>query len=102
MDLDAAPEGGARYPVIASLAGRVFTKFHLDVGIGDAVIQPTELLEGSNWLGFAGIEPPKFVAISKEQQLRKSCTPTLSHALREPTVASRMSSTWRFCFGSVH
>jgi len=68
MDLDAAPEGGARYPVIASLSGRVFTRFHLDVGIGDAVIQPTELLEGRNWLGFAGINPTKFVAISKEQQ----------------------------------
>jgi hypothetical protein len=68
MGLDAAPEGGARYPVTASLAGRVFTKFHLDVGMGDAAIRPTELLEGRNWLGFAGIEPPKFAAISKEQQ----------------------------------
>jgi len=68
MDLDAAPEGGARYPVTASLAGRVFTKFHLDVGMGDAAIEPTELLEGRNWLGFAGIYPTKFVAISKEQQ----------------------------------
>lgn len=35
---------------------------------GDATIQPTELLEGRNWLGFAGIYPTKFVAISKEQQ----------------------------------
>lgn len=68
MDLNAAPEGGARYPVSASLAGRVFTRFHLDVGMGDATIQPTELLEGRNWLGFAGIYPTKFVAISKEQQ----------------------------------
>ncbi len=68
MDLMAAPEGGARYPVSASLAGRIFTRFHLDVGMGDATIQPTELLEGRNWLGFAGIYPTKFVAISKEQQ----------------------------------
>lgn len=68
MDLKAAPEGGARYPITASVAGRMFTKFHLDVGIGDAVTPPTELLESRNWLGFAGIVPPKFVAISKEQQ----------------------------------
>jgi hypothetical protein len=68
MGLDAAPEGGARYPVTASLAGRIFTKFHLDVGIGDAAIQPTESLEGRDWLGFAGINQAKFVAISKEQQ----------------------------------
>ncbi len=67
-DLDAAPEGGARYPVSASLAGRVFARFHLDVGMGDVTIQPTELLEGKNWLGFAGIDPVKFAAISKEQQ----------------------------------
>lgn len=68
MDLKAAPEGGARYPITASVAGRMFTKFHLDVGIGDAVTPPTELLESRNWLGFAGIVPPKFMAISKEQQ----------------------------------
>lgn len=68
MDLKGAPQGGARYPVVASLAGRMFTKFHLDVGMGDAVIPPTELIEGRDWLGFAGIASPKFLAISKEQQ----------------------------------
>ncbi len=68
MDLDAAPQGGARYPVTASLAGRVFTRFRLDVGIGDAVVPPTELIEGRDWLGFAGIAPPQLMAISKEQQ----------------------------------
>ena len=68
LDLNAAPQGGARYPVVASIAGRVFTKFHLDVGIGDAVVQPTELIEGRNWLDFAGIAPAMLMAISKEQQ----------------------------------
>lgn len=55
MDLDGAPEGGSRYPGIASLAGRVFTKFHLDVGIGDAIVRPTEIVRGRDWLEFAGI-----------------------------------------------
>jgi hypothetical protein len=68
LDLEAAPEGGYRYPVNATGAERTFAKFHLDVGIGDAVVPPTELLEGRDWLGFAGIAPIKFVAISKEQQ----------------------------------
>jgi Nucleotidyl transferase AbiEii toxin, Type IV TA system len=68
MDLDAAPQGGARYPVTASLAGRVFTRFRLDVGVGDAVVPPTELIEGRDWLGFAGIAPLQLMAISKEQQ----------------------------------
>ena len=66
--LDAAPEGGSRYPVIASLAGRRFTQFHLDVGIGDASIQPTEILEVRDWLGFAGVAPVPCIAICKEQQ----------------------------------
>jgi predicted nucleotidyltransferase component of viral defense system len=68
LDLNAAPQGGARFPVVASIAGRVFTKFHLDVGIGDAVVQPTELIKGRNWLDFAGIPPAMLTAISKEQQ----------------------------------
>src|SRR5882762_6112403 len=41
-DLDAAPYGGARFPVEARLDGRVFVGFHLDVGIGDAVMEPLE------------------------------------------------------------
>jgi hypothetical protein len=68
MDLDGAPEGGSRYPVIASLAGRVFTKFHLDVGIGDAIVRPTEVVRGRDWLEFAGIPPVPCIAISREQQ----------------------------------
>ena len=68
MNLDAAPQGGARYPVTTMLAGRVFTRFQLDIGIGDAVVPPTELIEGRDWLGFAGIAPGRFMVISKEQQ----------------------------------
>jgi len=68
MDLDGAPEGGSRYPVIASLAGRVFTKFHLDVGIGDAIVRPTEIVRGRDWLKFAGIPLVPCIAISREQQ----------------------------------
>jgi Nucleotidyl transferase AbiEii toxin, Type IV TA system len=68
MNLDAAPHGGARYPVTTTVAGRVFTRFQLDIGIGDAVVPPTELIEGHDWLGFAGIAPGRFMAISKEQQ----------------------------------
>jgi predicted nucleotidyltransferase component of viral defense system len=68
MNLDAAPQGGARYPVTTTVAGRVFTRFQLDIGIGDAVVPPTELIEGRDWLGFAGIAPGQFMAISKEQQ----------------------------------
>jgi hypothetical protein len=68
MDLDAAPYGGARYPVEASMDGRVFARFHLDAGIGDAVMQPVEIIECRDWLGFAGIGSPLVQTISREQQ----------------------------------
>ena len=42
MDLEAAPYGGARYLVEARMDGRVFSRFHLDAGIGDAVMQPMD------------------------------------------------------------
>ena len=67
-DLDAAPYGGARFPVEARLDGRVFVGFHLDVGIGDAVMEPLEVIEGRDWLGFAGITSPSLYMIPREQQ----------------------------------
>ncbi len=67
-DLDAAPYGGARYPVESRLDGRIFVGFHVDVSIGDAVIQPVETIKGRNWLEFAGIDSPSLYMIPREQQ----------------------------------
>jgi hypothetical protein len=66
--LTAAVEGGARFSVEAFLDSRIFAEFHLDVGAGDAVVEPLENLTGKDWLAFAGIPEPVFKAISKEQQ----------------------------------
>ena len=68
MDLDGAPYGGARFPVECRLAGRVFARFHLDVGVGDTIIEPLEEIRGQAWLEFAGIPHATFLAIPKEQQ----------------------------------
>lgn len=68
MDIDAAPYGGARFPVDARLAGRTFVRFLVDIGVGDALVEPTEVLTGRGWLDFAGIASPAIVCISKEQQ----------------------------------
>ena len=67
-DLDAAPYGGARFPVEARLDGRAFVGFHLDVGMGDVVMEPLEVIEGRDWLGFAGIASPSLHMIPREQQ----------------------------------
>lgn len=48
--------------------GRTFAKFHLDVGLGDIILEPLEIISGRDWLGFAGISPPQLSALSKEQQ----------------------------------
>ena len=68
MDIDAAPYGGARYPVDARLDGRTFVKFHVDVAVGDVVLTPLESIKTRDWLGFAGIDSPTVAILSKEQQ----------------------------------
>jgi Nucleotidyl transferase AbiEii toxin, Type IV TA system len=72
-DLDAAPCGGARFPVEACRDGRVFVGFHLGLGIGDAVMEPLEVIEGRDWLGwFAGIARPSLYMIPCEQQFAEN------------------------------
>ena len=67
-ELDGAPEGGSRYPVEARMDGREFARFHVDIGIGDEVLEPLDVVEGRDWLGFGGIAPPSLPLISREQQ----------------------------------
>lgn len=68
QELDGAPEGGFRFPVEAIMDGRPFVKFHIDIGIGDILVEPVEKITGEDWLEFAGISPAIIYAISKEQQ----------------------------------
>lgn len=68
FDMDAAPYGGARFHVEARLDERTFAKFHLDVGVGDAVLKPLDVLKSHDWLDFAGIPAKRYPTLSKEQQ----------------------------------
>jgi predicted nucleotidyltransferase component of viral defense system len=67
-DIEGALEGGSRYPVLAQMDGRDSARFHVDVGIGDEVLEPLDIVTGRDWLGFAGVAPPSFPVISVEQQ----------------------------------
>lgn len=67
-ELLGAPQGGARFPVQARMAGRVFGSLHIDVGIGDALHGTPELLLGEDLLAFAGIAPAEVLAIPEAQQ----------------------------------
>ena len=83
QELDGAPEGGFRFPVEAVMDGRLFVKFHMDIGIGDILVEPVEKIIGEDWLEFAGISPATIYAISKEQQFaEKLHTYTLSRTDR--------------------
>lgn len=68
IDLDGAPYGGSRYPVEAMMAQRTFAKFHMDIGIGDVVLDPLEQVETRDWLGFAAITPASVPMLRREQQ----------------------------------
>jgi hypothetical protein len=66
-ELNQAPEGGARFPVDARLDGRTFAKFHVDLGVGDDVLEPLENVRGEDWFDFAGIPAVAVPALSVEQ-----------------------------------
>lgn len=67
-DLDGAPYGGSRYPVDAMMAQRTFAKFHMDIGIGDVVLDPLEQVQTRDWMGFAKIAPASVPLVQREQQ----------------------------------
>jgi hypothetical protein len=87
MDLEAAPYGGSRFLVEATLDERSFEKFHLDVGIGDIWIEPLEKLASADHLAFAGFEVMEFPTIPKEQQFAEKL-----HAYTLPRPADRPNS----------
>jgi hypothetical protein len=49
--------GGTRFLLKALLNGRTFEEFHIDVGIGDPIIEPVEYLKTPALLEFAEIQP---------------------------------------------
>ncbi len=67
-ELNAAPGGGGRFSVIATVAGREFARFHIDIGFGDAALGKPDRLPGDDLLAFAEIPPPIALAIPKAQQ----------------------------------
>jgi hypothetical protein len=68
QDLEGPPYGGARFPVEANLDNRLFTSFHLDVGLGDAVTGEPEWVDGNELLSFAGIPPARIALFPRAQQ----------------------------------
>jgi hypothetical protein len=60
--------GGWRFPVEARVANRTFTKFHIDVAVGDEVASDAEWHKGRELLGFAGIPAAEAALFPRERQ----------------------------------
>lgn len=67
----AAPDnfGGTRYQVQSLLDGRNFESFHLDVGVGDPLVDPVEYLQTPTWLEFADFQPTNVPCYPITQQI---------------------------------
>lgn len=63
-----APLGGGRFPVEVTLAGKLYERFHIDVGFGDPVTGPPDVLTGDDFLSFIDVRPARVLAVSRAQQ----------------------------------
>lgn len=68
QELDGPPYGGARFTVEARIGSELMSTFHLDVSIGDSVIDAAEWLTGEALLEFAGIPPVHVPVLPAAQQ----------------------------------
>ena len=60
---------------MATLASKVYERFHIDLGFGDAVTGTPETLVGDDLLAFAEIAPAKVLAVPREQQFAEKLLP---------------------------
>ncbi|MDD5468347.1 MAG: nucleotidyl transferase AbiEii/AbiGii toxin family protein [Anaerolineales bacterium] len=78
--------GGARFHIRSLLDGRTFEDFHIDVGIGDPVIDPIDQVEGPSLLEFAGIQPAIIPCYPVTQQIAEKV-----HAYTRPHTSGESS-----------
>jgi len=87
MDLDSPLYGGERFPVRSMLGGRLFVAFHVDVAVGDILLEPLRIATGEDWLAFAGIEASPLTTTSLEQQFAEKL-----HTYTMPRAGKRDNS----------
>ncbi len=79
LSLDNAPYGGTRFRVEAMVDGKTFSKFLIDIGIGDAWIEPQDTLQLSSHLEELGLKSFTVKAIPIEHHIAEKI-----HALTLP------------------
>jgi predicted nucleotidyltransferase component of viral defense system len=60
QEMQGAPGGALRVRVVTRVAGLELVTFHIDLSSGDALVDPPDVLEGSDLLRFAGLAPITF------------------------------------------
>lgn len=70
-----APGGGIRCSVEARVAGRIYARFHLDLGLGDPVLDPPDWVEGSRGWALPGSLPRGWRSVHRRSSSRKRYTP---------------------------
>jgi len=76
--------GGTRYQIQALLDGRTFERFHIDIGIGDPLIEPIEHLRTPDILAFAEVEPTIVPCYPVSQQIAEKL-----HAYTRPYTSGQ-------------
>lgn len=79
-------EADLRFPVRSLLDGRLFEAFHVDVGIGDPLIDLPDMLTAPPLLDFAGIPPTAIPSYPIHQQIAEKV-----HALTRPYASGESS-----------
>lgn len=77
----ALPEGGKRFSLQALLDSRLFERFHIDIGVGDVLIEPVQYLTMPPLLDFAQITPTVVPCYPVNQQVAEKV-----HAYTRPHV----------------
>lgn len=81
-----ADQAGQRYSIRTLLDGRTFENFHVDVGIGDAVVESLEYLNITDLLSFAGLSPTSVPCYPVTQQIAEKL-----HAYTKPRKSGESS-----------
>ena len=85
-DLGALEGGGVRLQVVGLLDGRRFETFHIDVGQGETLLEPVDVLKTPALLSFAGIPPTEIPCFPLPQQVAEK-----AHAYTRPHPSGQSS-----------
>jgi hypothetical protein len=79
-------QGGLRHPIHALLDGRTFEHFHIDIGIGDPMVEAVEYLDTPALLEFAELAPTRVPCFPITQQIAEKL-----HAYTRPRKSGESS-----------